>query len=90
MHSRLVCLADVSHPLVGMRHQPVNQRRLSHATIATQQGNLPFQLFSQCLHTIPVKGRDGTAFIAYRLIEVYHHLLIMQFLLTEQVRLVED
>ena len=47
VHTCVVGIADFSSTLVGMRHNAVDERRFSHATIATEQGNLSFQQGAQ-------------------------------------------
>ena len=52
MHACLVGIADFCCTQVGMRYDAVDERRLAHTAVATEQGNLAFQQGAQLLDTL--------------------------------------
>ena len=72
-----------------MRHKAINQRRLAYARITTQQCNLTFEFGTQGLYPIACLSTDSMTLIAYSLVELNHHLLIMGFLIAEYVALIK-
>ena len=89
MHAGLVGIADVGGTQIGIRDKAIDECRLTHARIATEQRNLTLQLRAQRLYPIACLGTDGVALVAYGPIEVHHHLLIMAFLVTQHIALIK-
>ena len=74
---------------VGPRHQTVDDRRLAHAAIAAEQGDLPIEQRAQGIEPFACLGRDLVTSIADGLIEIHHRLLIAPHVGIEDIRLVE-
>ena len=89
MHTRIVGIADLRRTQVGTRHQAVNERRLTHTTITTEQRYLTIQHRVQLFNALARLCRYLTTLIANRLVQIHHSLLIAQRILIQQVRLVE-
>ena len=75
---------------VGIRNEAVDESGFPHATVTTEQRDLPFEQGTQVFDAIARGGGDLFAGIADCLVELYHHLLVVQFVGIEAVGLVED
>ena len=89
VHACLVCFADIGHTLIGMGNKAIDERRLTHAAVAAEEGNLAFEQGAQLLYALPCRSRDGPALITNGLIEVHHHLLVVQLFVGEYVHLIK-
>ena len=75
---------------VGIRDEAIDERGFPHATVATEECDLPFEQGPQVLDAFARGGGDLFAGIADRLVELHHHLLVVQFVGIKTVGLVED
>ena len=75
---------------VGIRDEAIDERGFPHATVATEQRDLPFEQGTQIFDAITRGGRDLFAGIADCLVELHHHLLVVQLVGVKAVGLVED
>ena len=75
---------------VGIRDEAVDEGGFPHATVTTEQRDLPFEQGTQVFDAITRGGRDLFAGIADCLVELHHHLLVVQLVGVKAVGLVED
>ena len=75
---------------VGIRNEAVDEGGFPHATVTTEQRDLPFEQGTQIFDAITRGGRDLFAGIADCLVELHHHLLVVQLVGVKAVGLVED
>ncbi len=90
VHARVVGVADFRRPQVGVGQNPVDQGRLAHAAVATEQRYLVLQQGDELPYALSCGGGDFMTRIADGLIERHHHAFVMQFVLRQQVGLVEN
>ena len=83
-------IGDLCRTQVGMGHKAVDEGGFSHAAVATEQRDLPFEQGTQVFDAITRGGRDLFAGIADCLVELHHHLLVVQLVGVKAVGLVED
>ena len=75
---------------VGIRNEAVDEGGFPHATVATEQRDFPFEEGAQVFDAITRGGGDLFAGIADCLVELHHHLLVVQLVGVKAVGLVED
>ena len=75
---------------VGIRDEAIDEGGFPHATVTTEQRDFPFEQGTQIFDAITRGGRDLFAGIADRLVELHHHLLVVQLVGVKAVGLVED
>ena len=75
---------------VGIRDEAVDEGGFPHPTVTTEQRNLPFEQGAQVFDAITRGSGDLFAGIADCLVELHHHLLVVQLVGIEAVSLVED
>ena len=85
----LMGFADVGHTLVGVRDETIDERRLANARVAAEERDLAFEQGPQGFDAFARLCRDSVTLIANSLVELNHHLLIVELVVGEQVGLIE-
>ena len=86
----VVGIRDLSCAEVYPRYQTIDQRRLAHPTVATEESDLPFKHRPQKIHPLTCRSRNSLTGVANGLVKPDHHLLIVLFLGREEVCLVKN
>ena len=85
--ARVVCVAYLRRLQVHSRQQSVDECRFAHSAVSAQHRNLSFQQFFNLVDAHACLGRDGEALVAHSVVEVHHHLLIIQLFVGHAVGL---
>ena len=89
VHSLVVSVAYLGRLEVNPGNEPVDECRFSHSAVAAHHGGLVLERGFEFLHALASLGRESYGLVADGVVEVDHHLLVVQFLVGEQVGLVK-